>query len=70
MTMTITQEVLYEVRKMKVYLKDMDITHMAEIDDDNLAEIAIICDLTHDDIKDTLDLLLNDAPFLEPDYEV
>jgi hypothetical protein len=70
MTMTITQKVLLEVRRIKVYLKDMGITHRVEIDSDNLAEIAIICDLTDSDIKDTLDLLLDDTPFLEPDYEV
>jgi len=66
--MTITQEVLFEVKRMKVYLKDMGITHMSEITSDNLAEIAIICDLTEADIKDTLELLLE--PILETDYDV
>jgi hypothetical protein len=66
--MTITQEVLYEVRVIKVYLKHMGITHMSEITSDNLAEIAIICDLTEEDIKDSLHLLLE--PILETDYDV
>jgi hypothetical protein len=66
--MTITQEVLFEVKIIKVYLKHMGITHMSEITSDNLAEITIICGLTEADIKDTLRLLLE--PILETDYDV